>query len=113
MGEGTKTMSEEGEVKMRNKMLILLSHYCKEPPGDCFSARAHCCCRMKTFRQKLQLRDYGICSEEILQLLATLWINKEMQGGQSERRLFLLVSGIFIFGRFCHLTFLNLCVHAI
>lgn len=60
------------------KMLILLSDSCKEPPGVCVSARAYCCCLEKTFSQKLQLKDYCIHSEEILQLLGTyqaLWIN--------------------------------------
>lgn len=78
---------------MRKKMLMLLSHFCKEPPGVCVSARAHCCCRERTFSQKLQLKDYCMCSEEILLLLGTyqtLWINKKMQGGPSEKKAFSL-----------------------
>lgn len=54
---------------MKKEPLILLSHFCKEPPGVCVSAGAYCCCREKTFSHKLQLEDYCICSEEILQLL--------------------------------------------
>lgn len=32
---------KEGEVRMRNRMLILLSRDYKEPPGVCVSARAY------------------------------------------------------------------------
>lgn len=89
-GESENNEQKE-EVKMRKKMLILLSHFCKEPPGVCVSARAYCCCREKTLSQKLQLKDYLICSEKILLLLGTyqtLWINKKCKVANLKRRVF-------------------------
>lgn len=79
-GERMKTMSKKRKGQNEGgKKLMLLSHSCKEPPGVCIPGRAYYCCHEKTFSQKLQLKDYFKCSEEILQLLGThhiQWINK-------------------------------------
>ena len=49
-----KNNERKEEVKMR-KMLMLLSPSCKEPPGVCVSARAHCCCLEETFSQETSI----------------------------------------------------------
>lgn len=68
--EEKKTMSERKRSKWEN-IVILLSLSCKEPPGVCATARAYCCCGVKTFSLKLQMRDYCICTGKIKQLLST------------------------------------------
>lgn len=57
--------AKKSRSKRKKKLLILLSHFCKEPPGVCVSAGGYCCCREKTFRQKLQLRDYWLALRKL------------------------------------------------
>lgn len=79
MGERMKTMSKKraGQNEKRKRKLILLSHFCKEPPGVCvFAGQTAVVVRKPSVRNF----NWGITAYALRKFYATyqtLWINKK------------------------------------